>query len=169
MPLRDRLAALLDRLCAAGAWLAVPLSLLLFAQWPLREVPGGHPQLANDVAQLLFALYVALALRHATRHGVHLRTGVFARRYGARTRQRIARAGAVLVLLPWGLAVLWLGAPVLWQSLRQLEGFPESMNPGYFVIKLAVGLLALLTVLQALLEGWPSAIDPTSDDRGAAP
>jgi hypothetical protein len=69
------LASALDRVCAAAAWLALPLALLLFAQWPLRDVVGAWSRDANDAAQWLFALYVALALRAATRARAHLAAG----------------------------------------------------------------------------------------------
>jgi len=148
----DRLGAALDGLCRAGAWLAVPVSLLLFAQWPLRNVGGGHPLLANDIAQMAFALYVAIAVRHTTQEGGHLRADLLARRWGAARRQWIERVGAACVLLPWSALLLWLAAPQVWQSVRQLESFPESFNPGYFVVKLAMALLLLLVALQALLD-----------------
>jgi hypothetical protein len=45
-----------------------------------------------------------------------------------------------------------LAAPVAWRSVQALEGFPESLNPGYFIIKLALLLLALLLAAQALLD-----------------
>jgi hypothetical protein len=141
----------LDRLCAAGAWLALPVSLLLLAQWPLRTVEGGQPQLANDVAQILFALYVALALRHTTRHGVHLS----AHRGAGRAAPRLARAAQWLVLLPWSLGCLWLALPMLASSVQQLERFPDSLNPGYFLLKLCLLPLLLLTALQALLDLRP--------------
>ena len=40
------------------------------------------------------------------------------------------------------------------QSLAQLEEFPDTFNPGYFLIKFALALLALLVVLQALLDAF---------------
>jgi TRAP-type mannitol/chloroaromatic compound transport system permease small subunit len=149
-----RFEAALDALCTAGAWLALPVSMLLFAQWPLRDVAGGHPLLVNDIAQTAFALYVAIAVRYTTRYGGHLRADLLARRYGASWRRRIEAVGAALVLLPWSSLLLWLAVPGIWQSLRQLEKFPESYNPGYFVIKLALSLLLLLVALQALLDAW---------------
>ena len=60
----------------AGAWLAVPLALLLFAQWPLRDLVGAWSRDANDAAQWIFALYVALALRAATRARAHMAAGL---------------------------------------------------------------------------------------------
>ena len=36
--------------------------------------------------------------------------------------------------------------------MRTLESFPESLNPGYFVIKIALWLLAVLLAAQAVLD-----------------
>ncbi len=153
-PLLDRVESAMNRLCAAGAWLALPVSLLLCAQWPLRDVPGGHPQLANDSAQALFALYVALAVRHTTRRGAHLRAEGLAGRLSASARLRLARASSVVtaaVLLPWSVTLLWLAFPQIGQSLAQWERFPDTLNPGYFAIKFSVGLLLALVGLQSLV------------------
>ena len=46
------------------------------------------------------------------------------------------------------------GWPIVVQSARELEAFPETFNPGYFLIKAAVGLLALAVALQALLTAF---------------
>ena len=156
-PRQSHLKGFLDRLCAAGAWLALPVSLLLAAQWPLRDVPGGHPQLANDAAQALFALYVALAVRHTMRRGAHLRAEGLAGRLSASARGRLVRISGIVTaaaLLPWSLTLLWLAGPQIGQSLAQWERFPDTLNPGYFVVKFSVGLLLALVGLQALLEAF---------------
>ena len=44
--------------------------------------------------------------------------------------------------------------PSVAQSVRQLEGFPETFNPGYFILKLALLMLALLTLLQGVIEAF---------------
>ena len=49
-----------------GAVLVLPVSLLLFLQWPLRELLHSYSREANDFAQLLFALYVSIAVTCAT-------------------------------------------------------------------------------------------------------
>ena len=36
--------------------------------------------------------------------------------------------------------------------MRQLESFPETFNPGYFVVKAALLVLVLLTLLQGEVE-----------------
>jgi len=148
--------ATMDRALGAvigwGRWLVLPVSLLLFLQWPLRDLVHAWSREANDLAQWLFALYVSLALTGATRERTHLAAASLAERYSPALRRRIARAAALVALIPWSLFVLISGAPLVWRSLAELEAFPETYNPGYFIIKTCVWLLALLTLLQALID-----------------
>jgi len=144
--------SLLDRLTAALSWLALPLALLLCAQWPLRDLAGAGSREANDLAQCIFALYVAAALRLATRTHAHLRADVLAQRYPDALRRWIAGTAHALAVLPFSLYVLIAAAPMTWAALRGLEAFPDTFNPGYFIVKVAAWLLALLMTLQALCD-----------------
>ena len=148
-----RLNSLLDRLTAAGSLLVLPLFLLLFAQWPLRDVVGAGSRPANDLAQWIFALYVAFALRQTTRARAHMAADLLASRYAPAWRRRLARWGEALCVLPWAVFVLVTGTPLAWQSLRTFESFPDTQNPLYFLIKCSVWLLALLMTIQALVDG----------------
>ncbi len=130
--------------------LALGVTLLLFLQWPLRDAVGAGSTQANDLAQALFALYVACALRHAGARGAHLVARPDLAPHAASTTWR--SAGAALCSLPWAVCMVGLSAPSVLQSVRGLESFPESFNPGYFVIKIALLLLAVLLALQALLD-----------------
>jgi len=151
-----RLIGGLDRLVAAilsaGSWLLLPVVALLFLQWPLREFVGSLSREANDLGQWLFALYVAMAFTAATRAHTHLAADAVARSYSDRTRAIIARLGALIGLLPWALFVLPAGAKLVIPSVRMLEAFPDTYNPGYFLIKLALWLLAGLVLLQAIID-----------------
>lgn len=153
--LRRWLDAVLARVIAVGAALVIPVSLLLCLQWPLRDVVHRGSREANDLAQWLFALYVAIAITAATRSRSHLASHLLAHRYSANARRNLDRAAAGLVLLPWSLFLIWSGAPTAWQSLMQLEGFPDTYNPGYFMVRIAGVLLAVLVALQALLGVLP--------------
>jgi len=150
----DRAVAALVR---ASAALVLPLSLLLFLQWPLRDLLGAGSREANDLAQVLFALYVAVALTAATREESHLAADILARRYPARVRARIARVGALCIAAPAALFVLVSGAKATWLATLGLERFPETTNPGYFLVRIAVMLLAGLVLVQALLDLAPRA------------
>ncbi|HTS94805.1 MAG TPA: TRAP transporter small permease subunit [Stellaceae bacterium] len=148
----DRADRAVGAAVAAGRWLALPVSVLLFAQWPLRDLVHAYSTDANDLAQWLFALYVSLALTYATRMRSHLAADVLARRYPASARECLARLGAILCIAPWALFILVVGTSEVWQSLRGLEHFPETLSPGYFLVKVSAWLLALLALAQALID-----------------
>ena len=131
------------------AWAVLPLAGLLWAQWPLRELVHAGSQRANDLGQLVFAVYAAVAVTAASRAGTHLAAG----RRGV-WRPRTRATVLALCVLPWAGWTLWAAAPTVWQSLAQQERFPETLTPGYFVIRLAMVLLLLLAMAQAVAELW---------------
>ena len=95
---------------------------------------------ANDLAQWLFALYVAVAVTQATRRSAHLAVGLRRQRWAA------------LATLPWAAFVLISGAVPVWHSVRSMEAFGETGDPGYFLVKVAAWFLAFLMVGQSLLD-----------------
>jgi len=135
-----------------GSIIAIPVVLLLFLQWPLRDWVHAYSREANDLGQWLFALYVAMAVTAATRAHTHLASDVIARRYSERTRSMLVRAAALIGVLPWALFVLIAGQNLVLSSLRVREAFPDTANPGYFVVKLALWVLAGLMLAQALVD-----------------
>jgi hypothetical protein len=54
--------------------------------------------------------------------------------------------------MPWALLVLIAGKGMVVSSVMQLEGFPDTNNPGYFLIKVALWLMAALVLAQAALD-----------------
>ena len=165
-PLRLRAAGAivtgaLDRTTALVAWLVLPLALLLFAQWPLRDGVGAWSRQANDVAQWIFAIYVAFALRAATRAKAHMATSIGAEGSRPRWREAIDRCGEAVLVLPWAIFVLASGAAPTWRSVVGLEAFSDTFNPLYFVIRLSAWLLALLVAIDAVLVLATPARDTT--------
>jgi TRAP-type mannitol/chloroaromatic compound transport system permease small subunit len=142
----------LGTLLGLFAWLALPVVLLLFLQWPLRDLVQAYSREANDLGQWIFALFMAAAVTAATRERVHLAADAFARRYSPRVRGWIARIGALVGLAPWALFVLYASRQGVWMSVRQMESFPDTYNPGYFMVKIALWLLAALLLLQAIVD-----------------
>jgi len=143
---------ILERIVLATGVLVLPVGLLLFLQWPLREVFQAYSREANDLAQCLFAIYASVAVTCATREHAHLATDIVAQRYPERVRRLLAQAAGLFVLAPWSLFILYAAWPATMQSVRQLEAFPETFNPGYFILRIAVVLTALLVLVQALLD-----------------
>lgn len=158
-----RLDCLLAQMTATASVLVLPLALLLCAQWPLRDAVHAYSSEANDLAQLLFGVYVSVAMTAATRSRAHLTPEVLAQHYPARLRRRLAQCATVGLILPWAGFVLYAATPMVWQSLRQLEAFPDTFNPGYFILKISVLLLALLLILQAIVDlCMPAAADTSA-------
>ena len=147
---------------AAAKWLALPIVVLLFLQWPLRSIIGLYSREANDFGQWLFALYVAASVTAATRAKAHLAADTMARKYAAATRRWLARAGTLFGLIPWSIIVLVTSWSIVRDSARLLERFPDTGNPGYFIIKLALLLMALLVLIEGLLELMPPVRRPSS-------
>jgi TRAP-type C4-dicarboxylate transport system permease small subunit len=142
----------LEAVMAAAQWLCVPLAVLLFAQWPLRDLVQAYSREANDIAQSIFAIYVSVAFTAATRRREHLAVDAFARRVPARVRGLAWRFACLAFIVPWTLFVLWSVAPIVLDSVARLERFPETVNPGYFLVKAAAAVLAVLALAQALLD-----------------
>ncbi len=149
-PRAQGIDAAIPAIVAVAKWLVRPVVLFLMLQWPARDLIGRFSHEADDFGQLLFALYIAVAVTCATRRGTHLATDVIAHRYPPRLRSALRRAALGLGLVPWTVFVLVTSAPTVWRSVVALESFPETFVPGYFVVKLAVWVLAALLLLQAL-------------------
>lgn len=132
----------------AFAWfglLVVPLAILLFAQWPLRDIVQAYSRQTNDMAQVLFALYAAVAITAASHANAHLAADhhlVLPLRHPPRWQ----RYALLLCIAPWALLILWTSSAQVWESIVQLERFSETGNPGLFVVKFAGWLMALLAL-----------------------
>lgn len=147
-----RLDRVIDGVTALACWLALPVILLLFLQWPLRDLIHGYSREANDLGQIFFALFVAVSVTAATRAGTHLAADTLAHRYSARARHRLRKIGALIGLVPWSLVILHTGGPSVWNSLRGVEDFPDTNNPGYFLIKFALWLMVGMVLLQSIAD-----------------
>jgi TRAP-type mannitol/chloroaromatic compound transport system permease small subunit len=152
----QRLGRLLDRGVDAALrilmWLAIPICLLLFLQWPLREYFRAYSREANDLGQWLFALFIAASVTAATRARTHLATDAVARRYPVRVRRWLSRLGGLVALAPWAVFIVGSASPPILASVLSLERFPDTGNPGYFIVKVALWLLAGFVIAAVVLD-----------------
>ena len=147
-----RLNRLVGAVIFGAQWLALPLILLLFLQWPMRDVVRAYSREANDLGQIFFALFVAVSVTAATRAGTHLSADAVAQRYSPRLRHYIRKVGALVGLMPWALFVLIASKSTVISSLKLRESFPDTANSGYFVIKLSLWIMAAIILAQAFLD-----------------
>jgi hypothetical protein len=131
-------------LALAASALVLPLTLLLFAQWPLRDVVQAGSRQANDFAQVIFAIYMAIAVTAASIEGMHLAARHAPDEHDKPVRWRVWAVFACTA--PWAVFVLWTSAPGVWQSVLQRERFGETLDEGYFLIRVSLWLLAALVL-----------------------
>ena len=132
----------------AVRWLAITLAILLAVQWPLRDWIGAYSRLTNDIAQVVFAVYIVVAITAATCADTH-----FGAYRDKSNRTLDWRHGLMLLcVMPWACLVLWSSVRPAWTSLISLERFGETGHPAFFVLKCAVAVLAMLVLLAALLK-----------------
>jgi hypothetical protein len=127
--------------------LVIPLALLLFAQWPLRDGLQNYSRQANDVAQMVFALYAAVAVTAASFSGRHLALENSSAADDPKPSWRVW--ALLLCVAPWAVFLLWSAVPQMIASVTQLESFSEGLTPGYFVLRIALVMLPVLVLLEA--------------------
>ena len=140
------------RLRTLASLLVIPLAILLFAQWPLREWVQAYTRQANDMAQLIFAVYVALAVYAASRNGTHISLEVKKTTGESQASWRIYLQW--LCVVPWTFRMMWSWYGDVLRSVLGLERFPDSNLPAYFIIKISLLLMLLLLATHYTRRAW---------------
>lgn len=98
---------LMHRLTSLTRYLFLALVGLLFLQWPLREWVRAYARQANDLGQIVFACYVAIAVTATSVYNKHLAGDHKAGHLRAPTRSAVG--AMALCTLPWALFMVWAG------------------------------------------------------------
>jgi TRAP-type mannitol/chloroaromatic compound transport system permease small subunit len=146
----DRANATLGR---AVSWLLVAVIGIEFVLVVLRYIFGiGSIWLSESVVYGHAAVFL-LAAAWTLREGGHVRVDIFYADASLRTKAAIDLLGALLLLLPFTLAVLWLAWPYAARSWMILERSPESSGiPAVFLLKSLIPLFALTLALQGVSQ-----------------
>ena len=127
--LADRIDRLTTSVGRAVAWLALAIVLLQFALVVARYLFGlGSIWLTETVIYAHATLFL-LAAAWTLRAGGHVRVDIFYAEASARTKAIIDLIGAVLLLLPFALVLVWLSVPYAARSWAILERSQESERP----------------------------------------
>src|SRR5207302_3503137 len=79
-----------------------------------------------------------------------VRVDIVYQRLSRRGRALIDLVGTLCLILPWLCVLGWFSIPIVVNSVRQREVFPETWTPGYFLIKTLLFAFVVLVALQAL-------------------
>jgi TRAP-type mannitol/chloroaromatic compound transport system permease small subunit len=135
------------------AWLVLAIVLLQFALVLARYLFGlGSIWLSETVIYAHATLFM-LAAAWTLAAGGHVRVDVFYAEASARAKAVIDLIGALLLLLPFALALLWLAWPYAARSWAILERSQEASGlPLVFALKTLIPLFALLMALQGIAQ-----------------
>jgi TRAP-type mannitol/chloroaromatic compound transport system permease small subunit len=162
-------AGRIDRLNAAigrtAAWLCLVVVLVQFAVVVLRYVFGiGSIWLTETIIYGHATLFM-LAAAWTLREGGHVRVDVFYADAGPRRRALVDLCGALLLLLPFMLVLLWFSLPYVARSWAILETSRETSGlPAVFLLKTLIPLFAVMMALQGIAQAI-RAIDVLHDGR----
>ena len=156
-----RVAAAIDRLNEAigraTSWCALAIVLIAFAVVLLRYVLGaGSIWLQESIIYAHAALFL-LAAAWTLKEGGHVRVDVFYAAASPRAKAWIDLLGALLLLLPFCIAIIWFSWPYVTRSWVVLEGSRETSGlPLVFLLKTLIPLFAAMLALQGISQAIKS-------------
>jgi TRAP-type mannitol/chloroaromatic compound transport system permease small subunit len=151
----DRLNAAIGR---TVAWLCLLVVLVQFAVVLMRYMFGlGSIWLTETIIYGHATLFM-LAAAWTLREGGHVRVDIFYADAGPRRRALIELGGALLLLLPFMLVLLWFAVPYVARSWSILETSRETSGlPAVFLLKTMIPLFAVLMALQGVAQAIRAA------------
>ncbi len=158
----QRFAATIDRLNATigrmVAWLVLAVVLVQFALVVARYVFGFGSIWLTEAVVYGHAAVFLLAAAWTLREGGHVRVDIFYADATPRRRAMVDLAGALLLLLPFALVLLWLAGPYAARSWTILERSQESSGlPLVFALKTLIPLFAAMMALQGVAQAVTAA------------
>jgi TRAP-type mannitol/chloroaromatic compound transport system permease small subunit len=156
--LADSIERFIGRIGRGAAWGALFIVVAQFAVVVLRYVFGlGSIWLQESIVYAHATLFL-LAAAWTLAAGGHVRVDIFYADASPRRKALIDLCGALLLLLPFMLAILYLSLPYVSRSWAILERSREAGGlPLVFVLKTLIPLFAALLALQGLaqaLRAW---------------
>jgi TRAP-type mannitol/chloroaromatic compound transport system permease small subunit len=149
----DRIDRLNTAIGRAASWCALAIVLIGFAVVLMRYVLGlGSIWLQESILYAHAALFL-LAAAWTLREGGHVRVDVFYADAAPRAKAWIDLAGALFLLLPFCVAIVWFSLPYVERSWAILERSRESSGlPLVFLLKTLIPVFALTLALQGISQ-----------------
>ena len=147
----DLIDGLNERIGRAIAWLVLAMVALLCAQVVARNAFDWASQGLAESATRLHALVFMLGLGYTLARDEHVRVDLLSRHWSPRGKAWLELLGAVFLLAPFCLLLLFSSLDYVAASWRILESSRETGGlPGVFLMKTVIPLTALLLLLAGL-------------------
>jgi TRAP-type mannitol/chloroaromatic compound transport system permease small subunit len=156
-PTADRIDHLAGIVGRAAAWCALALVAVQVAVILMRFLFGVGSVWLQESLVYFHAALILFAAAWTLRDDGHVRVDIFYADAGPRAKAWIDLLGAVLLLMPFMAAVIWLSWPYVARAWAIFEGSREiSGLPLVFLLKTAIPLFAAQMFLQGLAQALRS-------------
>jgi len=154
----DRIDRFTRSIGRAVAWVVLGVVLLQFALVLARYVFDFGSIKLSEAVIYGHATVIMLAAAWTLAAGGHVRVDVFYAAASERTRAKVDLIGALLLLLPFALALLWLSIPFAARSWAIFERSQETSGlPLVYLLKTLIPLFAALMALQGIAQAIRAA------------
>ena len=154
----DRIDRFTRSIGRAVAWVVLGVVLLQFALVLARYVFDFGSIKLSEAVIYGHATVIMLAAAWTFAAGGHVRVDVFYAAASERTRAKVDLIGALLLLLPFALVLLWLSVPYAARSWAIFERSQETSGlPLVYLLKTLIPLFAALMALQGIAQAIRAA------------
>lgn len=158
LALADRIDRINSAIGRCAAWAGLFIVLVQFLVVLLRYAFGIGSIWLSESIMYGHAILFMLAAAWTLQAGGHVRVDVFYETASARTKAWVNLAGALLLLLPFMLVLLWFALPYVARSWALLERSRETSGiPAVFLLKTLIPLFALTLALQGVAQAIRAA------------
>lgn len=149
----DNIERFIDWSGRAVSWLTLFMVIVTFIVLVLRYVFDIGWIALQESVTYMHALVFLVGASWSMQQEAHVRVDIFYSRFSRKTRAWIDLLGSLLLLLPVMIFLAWISWEYVIDSWNVLEGSREAGGlPGVFLLKSLILVLAVMLVLQALVQ-----------------
>lgn len=149
----DNIERFIDWSGRAVSWLTLLMVIVTFIVVVLRYVFDIGWIALQESITYMHAMVFLVGASWAMQQEAHVRVDIFYSRFSSKTKAWIDLFGSLLLLLPVMAFIAWISWEYVSESWSVLEGSREAGGlPGVFLLKSLIPVLAVMLILQALVQ-----------------
>ena len=149
----DNIEHFIDWSGRAVSWLTLLMVIVTFIVVVLRYVFDIGWIALQESITYMHAMVFLVGASWAMQHDAHVRVDIFYSRFSTRTKAWVDLFGSLLLLLPVMIFIAWISWEYVIVSWEVLEGSREAGGlPAVFLLKSLIVVLAIMLILQALVQ-----------------
>jgi TRAP-type mannitol/chloroaromatic compound transport system permease small subunit len=149
----DNIERFIDWSGRTVSWLTLLMVIVTFIVVVLRYVFDTGWIALQESITYMHAMVFLVGASWAMQQEAHVRVDIFYSRFSPKIKAWVDLFGSLLMLLPVMVFVAWISWEYVIESWKVLEGSREAGGlPGVFLLKSLILVLAIMLMLQALVQ-----------------